>query len=114
MSAPAASDVGYTREIAFNAPANRVFDALTTLDGLAGWWTPIVSGNPATGGKIKFEFAGLDEEIVMRVEETSRPSTVVWRCLSTPATRNGKARRLSSTFKQTKHRPGCCASITSG
>ena len=82
MSAPAASDADYARETAFHVPPDRVFDALTTLDGLAGWWTPIVSGNPATGGEITFGFAGLDEEIVMCVDEASRPSTVIWRCLT--------------------------------
>jgi uncharacterized protein YndB with AHSA1/START domain len=72
----------YAREIRFSAPTERVFDALTTLGGLGGWWTPIVSGNPNTAGEIRFGFAGLDEEIVMRVNEANCPSTVIWSCLT--------------------------------
>jgi uncharacterized protein YndB with AHSA1/START domain len=82
MSTPGASDIDYTRQIPFHAPTERVFEALTTLDGFAGWWTPIVSGAAMTGGELEFGFAGLDERIVMRVEETTRPSTVVWTCLA--------------------------------
>jgi uncharacterized protein YndB with AHSA1/START domain len=82
MSRPATSDLDYAREIAFDAPIEQVFNALTKLDRLAGWWTPIVSGNPATGGEIRFGFAGLDEEILMRVEEARHPSLAIWSCLT--------------------------------
>jgi uncharacterized protein YndB with AHSA1/START domain len=82
MSTPATSDRDYTREIVHDAPSERIFDALATLDGLAGWWTPIVRGTPTTDGEIEFGFPGLDEKIVMRVDEAKRPSSVVWRCLT--------------------------------
>jgi uncharacterized protein YndB with AHSA1/START domain len=79
--APPAIDADYTRDVAFDVPADRIFDALTTLEGLAGWWTPIVSGTPTPGGEIRFGFTGLDEEIVMHVHQATRPSTVIWRCV---------------------------------
>lgn len=82
MSTRDASERDYARVIPFDAPIEQVFDALTTPDGLAGWWTPIVSGDPSTGGEIRFGFAGLDEEIVMRVDEAKHPSTVIWSCLT--------------------------------
>jgi uncharacterized protein YndB with AHSA1/START domain/ketosteroid isomerase-like protein len=63
------------------APAEVVFDALTTLDGLAGWWTPEVSGSAETGGLLRFGFAGVDEQIAMRVDEARRPDRVRWTCL---------------------------------
>jgi uncharacterized protein YndB with AHSA1/START domain/ketosteroid isomerase-like protein len=75
------SSLDYTRELRFDAPAERVFDALTTLDGLAGWWTAIASGTPTAGRTINLGFDGLDEEITMHVEQATRPSTVVWSCL---------------------------------
>ncbi len=59
-----------------------MFDALTTLEGLAGWWTPLVSGTPAAGGEVKFAFAGLDEKIVMRIDDATSPSQVTWTCLT--------------------------------
>ena len=80
--APPTSDPDYARDVAFGAPVARVFDALTTLDGLAGWWTPVVSGTPTSGGEIRFGFAGLDEVIVMRVEQATHPSTVIWCCVT--------------------------------
>jgi uncharacterized protein YndB with AHSA1/START domain len=82
MSTLTATDHDYAREIPFHAPSERVFDALTTLDGLAGWWTPIVSGAATTGGEIELGFSGLDERIVMRVDEAIRPSTVIWTCVA--------------------------------
>jgi uncharacterized protein YndB with AHSA1/START domain len=99
MSAPATSYVDYTREIAFHAPAERVFDALTTLEGLAGWWTPIVSGNPKAGGELKFGFAGLDESIVMHVDKTSPPSAVVWTCLTNTGHPEWEGTRITFTLQ---------------
>jgi uncharacterized protein YndB with AHSA1/START domain len=82
MSTPTAGDLDYAREIATDAPTERVFDSLTTLDGLRGWWTPIVSGSPTTGGEITFGFSGMDEHIVMRVDQATRHSKVIWTCLT--------------------------------
>jgi hypothetical protein len=72
----------YARSARVAAPATALFEALTTLDGLAGWWSPLVTGSPgARGGQARFEFEGLDEAIVMRVDQLERPSLVVWTCL---------------------------------
>jgi uncharacterized protein YndB with AHSA1/START domain len=71
----------YATSLDFDAPPARVFEALTTLGGLAGWWTPIVGGDPTAGGELEFGFAGLDEKIVMRVEAATPESSVIWRCL---------------------------------
>ena len=59
-------------------PADAVFAALTTLDGLAGWWMPDVVGDPEPGGEITFPFDG--EHVTMQVVYAERPSLVVWRC----------------------------------
>ncbi len=47
------------------APAE-VYDALTTLDGLAGWWTVKTTGDPGLGGVIEFRFeeGGADMKVV--------------------------------------------------
>ncbi len=55
MSAPSSDDDKL--EAQFAAPREAVFDALTTLDGLAGWWTSLVTGTPTAGGTIEFRFA---------------------------------------------------------
>ena len=51
---------------AITAPAP-VYDALTNLDGLAGWWTTDTTGNAAPGGTIKFRFGeagGFDMKVL--------------------------------------------------
>jgi uncharacterized protein YndB with AHSA1/START domain len=42
-----------------------VWDALTTIDGLKGWWTRDTTGDPGVGGKIAFRFpqGGFDMEV---------------------------------------------------
>jgi hypothetical protein len=39
----------YRSETRFAAPPEDLFDAFTTLEGIAGWWTEQVSGSGAEG-----------------------------------------------------------------
>ena len=59
------------------ATPEEVYDALTTLDGLAGWWTVDTTGETRVDGVIRFRFGagGLD----MRVEELVPGRLVRWR-----------------------------------
>ena len=43
-----------------------VYDALTTVDGLAAWWTDQTTGDPEVGGTLEFRFVpgGFDMEVV--------------------------------------------------
>ena len=46
---------------------DKVYDALTTLDGLAAWWTTDTTGDAAPGGTIKFRFGeagGFDMKVL--------------------------------------------------
>jgi uncharacterized protein YndB with AHSA1/START domain len=70
----------YAAEVSVEATAQRLFNALTTLDGIAGWWTSQVTGYGLTGGQLDLRFAGLDEHITMTVESTVPDDTVIWRC----------------------------------
>jgi uncharacterized protein YndB with AHSA1/START domain/limonene-1,2-epoxide hydrolase len=74
-------DAGYEREVMFRATRERAFPAVTTIAGLRGWWTPIVAGTIRPGGQLTFGFEGLDEAIVMEVDEVKSPSCVRWTCL---------------------------------
>ena len=42
-----------------------VYDALTTLDGLSGWWAEKTTGDPDPGGVLEFRFGpgGIDMEV---------------------------------------------------
>ena len=73
-TAPATTD--YVKEIHFTAPPEKVFDALTTLTGLASWWVP-VTGSGAEGAELRFTF-GAGQTLVAHVQEANRPSTVIW------------------------------------
>ena len=53
--------------------------ALTTLEGLSGWWTTEVTGQTEQGGVIHFTFAG-DFNPDMRVDESSE-GAVRWTCV---------------------------------
>jgi len=60
----------------------KVYDALTTVEGLAGWWTDDTKGSTDVGGVIAFRFlpGGFDMEVV-----ELRPSErVVWRVVDGP------------------------------
>jgi uncharacterized protein YndB with AHSA1/START domain len=73
---------GYEAEIAIEAPCRRVFEALTSLEGLVGWWASSATGSGSPGAKFELGFAGLDETITWRVDTVVAPSSVAWTCLS--------------------------------
>jgi len=58
------------------------YSALTTIDGLAGWWTTDTSGDAGMGGKIEFRFppGGFDMEVIELVAD----ERVVWRVVDGP------------------------------
>lgn len=61
----------------------QVYDALTTIDGLAGWWTRDTDGDERVGGVIRFRFpaGGFDMEVV----ELVPGQRVLWRVVDGPA-----------------------------
>ena len=75
-----AMDADYEAELVVKAPPEAVFEALTTVAGLAGWWTTTVTGSGLTGGELRFTF-GNDVPCIMEVTAAERPSIVRWTCL---------------------------------
>jgi uncharacterized protein YndB with AHSA1/START domain len=62
---------------------DQVYEALTTVDGLAGWWTDDTTGSADVGGVLQFRFppGGFDMEVV-----DQRPSELVeWKVVEGPA-----------------------------
>ncbi|THV32099.1 SRPBCC family protein [Glycomyces paridis] len=59
-----------------NTPPAKVFEALTTLEGLRGWWTEDTTGDTAPEGVIAFRFpaGGFD----MKVAELDPGRRVRW------------------------------------
>jgi uncharacterized protein YndB with AHSA1/START domain len=70
----------YARTIVVDAPVQNVYEAVATLQGLRGWWTPDVSGSAANGGDIVLAFTEANERIVMHVDATSANAIVRWTC----------------------------------
>lgn len=71
---------GIHHRLLINAPVEIVYKALTTRDGLAGWWTPETEAKPEVGSIARFTF-GSDYFKEMKVEELRPYSNVKWRCL---------------------------------
>src|SRR5689334_22149095 len=71
----------YNRRLVIGASRERVFDAIATVDGPRYCCAAEVSESAAADGELRFEFAGLDELMVMRVTASQRPSAVTWSCV---------------------------------
>jgi uncharacterized protein YndB with AHSA1/START domain len=65
-----------------SSSVDEVYEALTTVDGLSGWWTDDTTGDPAVGGLLQFRFApgGID----MKVVELEPAKRVVWQVVDGP------------------------------
>lgn len=72
--------------IGITAAPEEVDTALTTIAGLAGWWTEDTSGDPSAGGVIRFRFAGAPAPggFDMRVVETRPGELVLWEVVAGP------------------------------
>jgi uncharacterized protein YndB with AHSA1/START domain len=70
----------YESRMTIRASTDAVFDALTTLEGLAAWWTP-VTGDGLTGGELTFSFSP-EARAVMRVDAAERGVGVRWTSLA--------------------------------
>lgn len=67
----------YTKQVHLSASPERVFETLTTPDEFASWWAP-ATGSAAEGGELQITFEGIEDPLVLRVKQASRPSTVIW------------------------------------
>ena len=74
--------------IGIKAPADRVYAALATIDGLSGWWTRHTTGQSQPGGRVAFRFQGAAGDDIggfgMDVLELSPDCKVHWRVADGP------------------------------
>ena len=66
-------------ELTIGAPAERVYAAITTQEGLSSWWTPDVETSAAVNSIARFGFGGYEKE--MRIDELTPNKRVQWHCL---------------------------------
>ncbi len=67
----------YEKTIRVKATPEALFGAITTIDGLAAWWVPRVTGSGSKGGDLEI-FMGPPEPLVIHVDEATRPTSVQW------------------------------------
>ena len=75
--------------VGIKAPVSKVYAALSTIDGLGGWWTRDTSGTSKVGGSIAFRFrSAAGDEIGgfdMKVLELAPDRRVRWSVTQGPA-----------------------------
>ncbi len=64
--------------VGIKSAPEKVFEALSTIDGLSHWWIVDTKGSTKRGEIIDFGFAN------MRVVESKRNKVVKWKCVSGP------------------------------
>jgi uncharacterized protein YndB with AHSA1/START domain len=67
----------YRTTVRVNAAADVVFDAVSTAEALAAWWSP-VTGSGLTGGELRFPMVAGEPPLLIQVDEATRPTTVRW------------------------------------
>jgi uncharacterized protein YndB with AHSA1/START domain len=78
--------VDIVHRIGATASQDDVYAALSTIDGLAGWWTEDTKGDGAVGGTIRFRFAGAPEPggFDMLVLDATPSERVLWQVVEGP------------------------------
>ena len=71
--------------IRIHASPERIYRALTTADGIHGWWTRDADLDDAVGGTGEFRFYGGKGVTVVRIAELDRPRRVGWETVSSNA-----------------------------
>jgi uncharacterized protein YndB with AHSA1/START domain len=77
-----ASPADYQTTIRVKSSPDAIFDALTTITGLAAWWNP-ATGSGETGGELRFIMTA-PEPLVIHVDEATRPTSVRWTVADCP------------------------------
>ena len=62
------------------APVEKIYRALTTEEGIRGWWTTDVKMDAQVGGKAVFGFQNHSIVFQMRIEQLTPPSFARWKC----------------------------------
>jgi uncharacterized protein YndB with AHSA1/START domain len=80
---PLEASADYQTTICVKARPEALFDALTSVSGLAAWWVPRVTGSGDAGGELKF-FMNSPEPLIVHVDQATRPTSVHWTVTDCP------------------------------
>jgi uncharacterized protein YndB with AHSA1/START domain len=74
--------------VGVKAPISKVYAAISTIEGVAGWWTKETTGVSKPGGTIEFEFSTPSGEKIggfgMEVKTLDPDKAVYWRVKTGP------------------------------
>jgi uncharacterized protein YndB with AHSA1/START domain len=68
------------QELLIGAPVEKVYHAITSEEGLSGWWTPAVTAKPELDTVARFQF-GPDYFKEMKITELKHSKLVKWTCI---------------------------------
>ncbi len=68
--------------ISISAPIEKVYQAITTEEGIRAWWTVDVKMGKKEGDKAVFGFFGHSTTFTMRIQKLKAPSAVKWKCVA--------------------------------
>ncbi len=105
--------VDIIHRIGIKAPLSKVYDAVATAKGVAGWWTRDTTGSARVGGKVNVRFRHKDGREVgqmdfemIKLEPTGKFGGALSR-----DRRNGSGPMRPSSWPRKATRP-CCSSGT--
>jgi len=85
-------------------PASKVYNAISTIEGLSGWWTKDTTGDPAVGGEIRFGFGEYCN--IMKVSELLDNKFVKWEVLSSTFPSGNEWKETIITFTLEENEKG--------
>lgn len=66
-----------------NAPLSKVYEAISSVEGLCNWWTTDTTGNAEKDGVLRFGFGG-EAFNKMKVTASKKNSHLAWLCTEGP------------------------------
>ena len=78
-----------------NAPIEKVYTAIATINGLRNWWTPETNGDENIGGTLQFRFGSYGGPDLI-VKELTPNKLVAWSCIN--GVEEWKGTKLSFTL----------------
>jgi uncharacterized protein YndB with AHSA1/START domain len=76
-------------QVDVDAPADALYRALTTTEGIAGWWTDRNNTAGVPGNVDTFEFPGTPLTYRMRVDQAEPGKLLSWHCQAGPPAWDG-------------------------
>jgi uncharacterized protein YndB with AHSA1/START domain len=75
---------GIITQFDVEAPLATVWQALTTPDGIRGWWTTQADVAEGTGGVLKLRFPDAPMSWDLRIDEAAEGERLRWHCVGGP------------------------------